>query len=99
MRNVSGQHRSCGQYTIVNLPVGAYTVTFTLPSFTTSRREGIEMLANFTAPVNAELRVGALEETITVSGEAPVLDGQKATSQRACPIDAGSGSGAPGHRF
>ena len=56
---------SAGQYTIISLPLGTYSVTFTLPGFTTTRREGIEMLANFTASVNAEMRVGVLEETIT----------------------------------
>ena len=74
---------SAGQYTIVNLPVGTYSVTFTLPGFTTTRREGIEMLANFTASVNAEMRVGVVEETITVTGEAPAVDVQSATTTRA----------------
>jgi hypothetical protein len=74
---------TAGQYTIVSLPVGTYSVTFALLGFTTTRREGIEMLANFTAPVNAELRVGALEETITVTGEAPIVDVQSATTTRA----------------
>ena len=40
------------------------------------RREGIELSAAFTANVNADLRVGALEETITVTGESPVVDTQ-----------------------
>ena len=46
-----------------------YSVTFTLPGFSTAIREGIELSTGFTATVNAELRVGALEETITVTGE------------------------------
>src|SRR5919106_404581 len=58
-----------GQYRIENLRPGAYVVTFTLPGFSTVRREGIELTGNFTATVNAELKVGALEETITVSGQ------------------------------
>jgi hypothetical protein len=74
---------SAGQYTIVSLPLGTYSVTFTLPGFTTTRREGIELLANFTSSVNAEMRVGVLEETITVTGEAPVVDVQSATTTRA----------------
>ena len=57
-----------GQYTIVNLPVGTYALTFTLPGFATIKNEGIETLANFTASVNAEMRVGGLAETITVTG-------------------------------
>jgi hypothetical protein len=63
-----------GLYTLVDLRPGAYVVTFTLPGFSTLRREGIELTAGFTATVNAELSLGTLEETITVSGEAPVVD-------------------------
>ena len=59
---------------LVDLRPGAYVVTFSLPGFSTLRREGIELTAGFTATVNAELSLGALEETITVSGEAPVVD-------------------------
>src|SRR5438045_6358169 len=54
-----------GQYKIVDLRPGAYTVTFTLPGFSTVRREDIELSGSFTATVNADLRVGAVEETIT----------------------------------
>ena len=63
-----------GQYTVINLPVGTYSVTFTLPGFNTVKREGIQLPANFTATINAELNVGALEETITVTGESPTVD-------------------------
>src|SRR5690349_4954533 len=61
-----------GLYQIVDLRPGVYTVTFTLPGFSTVKREALELAANFTATVNAEMRVGALEETITVSGASPV---------------------------
>jgi hypothetical protein len=71
-----------GQYRIVDLRPGAYTVTFTLPGFSTVKREGIELTGTFVATVNAELRVGALEETITVTGETPVVDVQSTTQQR-----------------
>jgi hypothetical protein len=73
---------SGGQYRVVDLRPGTYTVTFTLPGFNTFRREGIELAGSFTATVNAELRVGALEETVTVTGEAPVVDVQGVTRQR-----------------
>ncbi|OFW15263.1 MAG: hypothetical protein A3F70_16635 [Acidobacteria bacterium RIFCSPLOWO2_12_FULL_67_14] len=63
-----------GRYRIVDLRPGAYTVTFTLPGFSTVRREGLELTTGFTAAVNADLRVGGVEETITVTGEAPVVD-------------------------
>ena len=56
-----------GQYKIVGLVPGTYSVTFTLTGFNTVKREGIELTASFTATVNADLRVGALEETITVT--------------------------------
>jgi Carboxypeptidase regulatory-like domain len=63
-----------GQYKILDLRPGTYAVTFTLPGFSTFRREGIELTTGFTATINADLRVGALEETITVSGQSPVVD-------------------------
>ena len=71
-----------GQYKIENLRPGTYSVTFTLAGFNTVKREGIELTGTFTAPVNADLRVGALEETITVTGETPVVDVQNTTRQQ-----------------
>ena len=76
-----------GQYKIVNLVPGVYTVTFTLTGFNTVRREGIELTASFTATVNADLRVGSLQETITVSGETPTVDVQNVTQQRVMTRD------------
>ena len=70
-----------GQYRIIDLRPGAYTVTFTLPGFNTFKRDGIELQGSATAVVDAELRVGALEETITVTGEAPLVDVQSTTKQ------------------
>lgn len=67
-----------GQYRIINLVPGTYTVTFTLPGFSTLKREGVELTTNFTATVNGELKVGSLEESITVSGSAPLVDVQSA---------------------
>jgi hypothetical protein len=71
-----------GQYKIVDLRPGVYTVTFSLAGFNTIRREGIELSAGFTASVNADMRVGALEETITVSGAAPMVDTQNVIQQK-----------------
>src|SRR6266849_4714011 len=65
-----------GQYKIIDLRPGAYTVTFTLSGFNVLKREGIELSAGFTATVNAELQVGGVEESITVSGQAPMVDTQ-----------------------
>ena len=63
-----------GRYAIVDVRPGTYTITFTLTGFTSVRREGVQVESNATVPINAELRVGAVEETITVSGETPVVD-------------------------
>ena len=65
-----------GRYTLVDLRPGTYSLTFTLPGFSTVLVENQELPAGFTATVDAELSVGALEETVTVSGEAPVVDVQ-----------------------
>jgi hypothetical protein len=73
---------AAGQYKIVDLRPGSYTVTFTLPGFSTVRRDGIELNSSFAATVNADLRVGSVEETITVSGEAPTVDVQNVVQQR-----------------
>ena len=74
-----------GLYQIVDLRPGVYSVTFTLSGFSTVKREGLELPANFTATVNAELRVGALEETITVSGASPVVDVNSTSKAQALP--------------
>ena len=76
-----------GQYKIVNLVPGVYTVTFTLTGFNTVKREGIELTSSFTATVNADMRVGSLEETITVSGESPTVDVQNVTQQQVMTRD------------
>ena len=65
-----------GRYTIVDLRPGIYTVTFALTGFSTVKRQGIELTGAATVQVNGDLRVGALEETLTVTGDAPVVDVQ-----------------------
>ena len=67
---------------IVDLRPGVYKVTFTLPGFAVVQREGLQLTGSFVATVNAELRVGSLEETVTVTGETPVVDVQSATRQQ-----------------
>src|SRR5689334_14187745 len=71
-----------GQYKIIDLRPGTYTVTFTLQGFSTIRREGVEISAGFTATINGDLKVGALEETITVTGQSPIVDTQNVTQQK-----------------
>ncbi len=63
-----------GNYRIGDLRPGSYNVAFTLPGFKTFRRDGLELQSEFTATINAELAVGSLEETITVTGASPVVD-------------------------
>src|SRR3954462_12660426 len=58
-----------GQYRITDLPPGSYVLTFALTGFATVKREGLAVSGSGVIPVNAELRVGGLQETITVSGE------------------------------
>jgi carboxypeptidase family protein len=70
-----------GQYKIVDLRPGVYIVTFTLPGFSSVKRDGLELPSNFTATVNADMKVGALEETVNVSGQSPVVDVQTAVQQ------------------
>ena len=70
-----------GAYRIVDLRPGVYTVSFTLSGFSTLKREGLDLPAEFTATVNGELTVGALEETVTVSGEAPTVDLRSSRAQ------------------
>jgi hypothetical protein len=70
-----------GNYKIVDLRPGAYSVTFTLTGFSTYKREGIELSTGFTATANADMKVGSLEETVTVTGVSPVVDTQNVRTQ------------------
>ena len=68
-----------GNYKIVDLRPGVYAVTFSLAGFSSVKREGLELPSNFTMSVNADLRVGSLQETVVVTGESPVVDVQTNT--------------------
>jgi hypothetical protein len=76
-----------GQFKIIDLRPGTYTVTFTLAGFSTFKRDGIELSAGFTATINSELKVGSLEETITVSGQSPIVDTQNVTQQKVIQME------------
>jgi hypothetical protein len=65
-----------GQYRIPDLPPGTYSVTFSLTGFTRVVREGVVLAGSGVTTISADLRVGALEETITVTGETPIVDVQ-----------------------
>src|SRR5262249_54917952 len=71
-----------GEYKIIELRPGTYSVTFTLQGFNTFKRDGIELAPNFTATINANLTVGAIQETVTVSGSTPLVDTQNVSQQR-----------------
>jgi hypothetical protein len=78
---------SSGQYRIVDLRGGTYTVTFTLQGFTTVRREGVQLAGETIVTVNAEMRVGAIAETVTVTGEAATVDVHSSTRQQVMTRD------------
>jgi len=78
----TGISDSTGLYRIPDLPPGIYKVTFTLPGFATVSREGVEVAGGGVTTINADMRVGALTETITVTGESPVVDTQTSTRRQ-----------------
>ena len=88
-----------GRFRIIELRPGEYTITFVLPGFRTLRRDGVELITGFTATVNGELSVGGVEETVTVTGAAPIVDVQGVQEQqvfagetvRSLPIGKNSG--------
>ena len=74
-----------GAYRIENLRPGVYSLTFSLPGFSPVKREGVELPSNFTSTINGELKVGAMEETVTVSGQSPVVDVQSNSKAQVLP--------------
>jgi carboxypeptidase family protein len=76
-----------GQYRIIELLPGTYTVSFALAGFSTLTRSGLELTSNFTATVNADLKVGELAENVTVSAAAPLVDVTKVTQQKVITSD------------
>ena len=98
-----------GGYRLVDLRPGVYTLTFTLGGFSTVKREGLELPSDFTMTVNGEMKVGALEETLTVTGVSPVVDVQSTTKSQVLSRETldsiptgrtiqGMGSSSPGSR-
>ncbi|PYR63110.1 MAG: hypothetical protein DMF88_25980 [Acidobacteria bacterium] len=77
-----------GQYRIIDLRPGMYFVTFSLTGFQTIKREDIDLPGEFTATVNAEMRIGAVAETVTVSGASPTVDVQSAAHIQSLDRDA-----------
>ena len=77
-----------GQYRIISLPPGTYTVTFSLTGFSTVRQERVDVSLGVTSNVNGDMKVGAVAETITVTGETPIVDVQTAAATRAVTAQA-----------
>src|SRR4051795_6925303 len=65
-----------GGYRLVDLRAGTYSISFALEGFSSQKREGVELPSNFVMTVNSELKVGSLEETLTVTGASPTVDVQ-----------------------
>jgi hypothetical protein len=76
---------TAGQYRIVTLPPGSYAIKFSLTGFTTVQRDGVTVSGTGVIPINADLRVGTVQETITVSGASPLVDTQ--TTRRETVVD------------
>jgi hypothetical protein len=76
-----------GRYSIIDLRPGTYSVTFSLVGFATVKREGVELTGGFTAAINADLKVGGLEESITVSGQSPLIDTQSVQQRKSLTSD------------
>jgi hypothetical protein len=87
---------SAGQYRIPGLNPGTYALTFRLTGFNLIRREGIELSGTATLTIPIEMRIGALEETLTVTGETPVVDVQ--STQRETVLNADVVAAMPGNR-
>jgi len=79
---------SSGLYRIINLPPGIYEVAFSLPGFNTVKREQVQVQAGFTVTIDTDMKVGAVQETVTVTGESPVIDVQSAASTRSLSAEA-----------
>ena len=76
-----------GRYQLVDLRPGAYVLTFTLAGFNSVKRDGVTLSGSGAATIDAELRVGSLEETVTVTSESPIVDVQTTTRQQVLTAD------------
>src|SRR5438445_4568610 len=76
-----------GQYRITLLNPGTYSLTFRLSGFNIVKREGIELSGTATLTIPADMRIGTLAETVTVSGETPVVDVQTARRETVLNAD------------
>jgi len=87
---------NAGIYRIVNLDPGVYSLTFTLQGFSQVRREQIELVGSATLTIPIDMKVGTLQETITVVSETPVVDVQ--STRREAVVDGDVIQTLPGTR-
>jgi hypothetical protein len=80
LKSVTAVTDANGEYRLTPLPIGTYAVEYTLSGFQTLRQEGIRLTSGFTARLDVVLTVGALEETVTVTGQAPLIDTRAAAT-------------------
>jgi hypothetical protein len=76
-----------GTYQFPRIPIGAYSVRFELPGFKTVVREGIQITIGFTAQVSQQLEISTVEETVTVSGESPIVDTKSTTARTSFDLE------------
>ena len=76
-----------GRYQLIDLRPGNYAVTFSLPGFSTVKRDGVELVGSGTATIDADLKVGAVAETVTVTGDTPIVDTKSVTRQQVLSAD------------
>jgi hypothetical protein len=69
-----------GVYRFPNIPIGSYSVTFELAGFQRMIRQGVRVVTGFNAEINARLEVSTVQETVTVSGESPIVDTRSTTT-------------------
>lgn len=77
-----------GEYRLTPLPIGNYSVEYSLSGFQTLRLEDVRLTAGFTAKLDQTMKIGALAETVTVSGQSPLVDVTQASTATLLEIDA-----------
>src|SRR6266851_739718 len=77
---VSDVTNAQGEYRLTPLPIGTYTVVYTLPGFQTVRHEGVRLEIGNQVRLDVVMKIGALEQSITVSGQTPVVDVRSTSS-------------------
>lgn len=76
-----------GSYRMPELPIGTYTVTFELPGFRTMQMADVRITIGFSAQVNAQLELSTVQETVTVTGESPLIDTKSTGTRSAFDLD------------